>query len=227
MITRPPLPDDEGQMLAAEYVLGLLPQEERADFKRRLVAEPALAAVVRQWEEQFAGFADEIAPVVPPLTVKAGIEERLFKVEKTTLWSSVAFWRGLAVASVLGVVALGSWTMVQESAPQSVLVADVAGETNALKIAAFYDAATGELRLNRTQGEAVAGRSLELWLIAGQDVISLGVLPDTTPSRHTIPADLRAKFAGAVLAVTDEPAGGSPTGKATGPIVAKGALTSI
>jgi anti-sigma-K factor RskA len=227
MITRTPGPDDEGHMLAAEYVLGLLPTAERAAFKRRLSTEPALAAAVRQWEEHFATFADEIAPVAPSASVKERIEKQLFKTATPSLWNSLAFWRGLAVASVLGVVAIGSWTMLQQAAPQPVLVADVAGDANALKIAAFYDPATGELRLNRTQGQAVTGRSLELWLIAGKDVISLGVLPNTTPSHHTIPSALRAKFVGAVLAVTDEPAGGSPTGKATGPIVAKGALTSI
>ncbi len=227
MTTQPQMPDDDIHMLAAEYVLGLLPADERTAFKRRVSREPAVATAVRQWQEHFATFADEIVPVAPPPSVLARIETRLFKQAKPSLWNSLALWRTLAAASIMGVIALGGWNMLHQSPQPSVLVADIAGDPAALKLVALYDSTTGELRLNRTQGEPAAGRSFELWLIAGEDVTSLGVLPATTPSRHTIPPALRAKFAGAVLAVTDEPAGGSPTGKATGPIVAKGSLTSI
>jgi anti-sigma-K factor RskA len=65
-----------------------------------------------------------------------------------------------------------------------------------------------------------AGRSLELWAVPTSGAPrSLGVLPGGSGT-----VALRGKvLAGAdTLAVTIEPAGGSPTGKPTGPIVYAG-----
>ena len=53
--------------------------------------------------------------------------------------------------------------------------------------------------------------------------ISIGVLPQTGQGELDVPEDLRARLTeGVVLAVSLEPFGGSPTGKATGPVVALG-----
>jgi anti-sigma-K factor RskA len=228
---RPPEDDD---MLAAEYAIGVLQGEAREALARRIAGNPGLAASVRFWEEHFSQLAGEIAPVRPPQNALARIENRLFgsspTAQKPSLWDSLGFWRGLAVASLVAVVAIGAWNygLQQQSPPGQALVAEVAGEQGLVKLVAFYDETTGELRLNRTEGAATAGRSFELWLIAGQDApISLGVLPAETPSRHTIPVALRGKFVNGVLAVSDEPQGGSPTGAPTGAVLATGKLTSI
>ena len=107
-------------------------------------------------------------------------------------------------------------------------MAQVAGEANTVKLVAYYDEAKGELRLNRTEGAAATGRSFELWLIAGQDApVSLGVLPTANTTRLVVPVNIRAKFKGGVLAISDEPAGGSPTGAPTGAVLATGQLASI
>jgi anti-sigma-K factor RskA len=45
---------------------------------------------------------------------------------------------------------------------------------------------------------------------------------------HSVPEPLRAAMnSGALLAVTPEPQSGAPGGKATGPIIASGALQTI
>jgi anti-sigma-K factor RskA len=233
MTDRTPPLTAEDSVKAAEYALGVLQGDARRDFARRVSQDPALAAAVRQWDEHFIALADEIAPVEAPLHVQAALEKRLFatgiSTEKTSLWNSLWLWRGLTAASVAAVIAFAALNYnASPLPPASGLVAQVAGETNAVKLVAYYDEGKGELRLNRTEGDAASGRSFELWLIAGQDApVSLGVLPTDATGKVTVPANLRAKIKGGVLAISDEPRGGSPTGAPTGAVLATGALTAV
>jgi anti-sigma-K factor RskA len=92
----------------------------------------------------------------------------------------------------------------------------------------FYDARTGTLRLNRLSGEPPPGRSFELWLLVGKNApVSLGVLPAEVSGSVSLPTELRKAAAEATLAVSDEPAGGSPTGQPTGDILAAAKLNSV
>ncbi len=233
MTDRNPKLAQQDDILAAEYALGVLHGKARADFAQRLDGDLVLANAVRRWDEHYAHFAEEIAPVTPPSAVEAALEKRLFgdlTAAKPSLWSSLTLWRGLAFASLLGFVAIGTWALQQE-APlplEHALVAQVAAEQGPFKMVAYYEEATGQLRVNRLDGAANSGRSLELWLIAGKDApVSLGVLPGSATARMTMPKELRPKFKNGVLAVSDEPAGGSPTGAPTGAVLATGVLTEI
>ncbi len=219
-------------MLAAEYALGVLQGEARQNFVRRMEEDSALTAAVREWDEHFVSFTDEIAAVHPPRHIEAALEKRLFAPSlqaQPSMWNSLAFWRGLSIASVAAVVALGAWNLRPAvDVPGSGLVAQVAGEANTVILAAYYDDANGELRLNRTEGTAIAGRSFELWLIAGKDApVSLGLLPAETNGAILVPVSLRPKLKGGTLAISDEPQGGSTTGAPTGAVLATGQLTII
>jgi anti-sigma-K factor RskA len=223
MSKRPINPESDDGILAAEYALGLLRGEARDAFARRLANEPQLATSLRQWDEQFVAFADDIAPVEAPRSIEAALEKRLFAdAAKPSLWSSLNFWRGLSIASLAAVLALGAWNLQRPVSPGGpALVAQVAG-------VAYYDTAKGELRLNRVNGEAASGRSFELWLIAGKEApVSLGLLPAVATTSITIPENLRAKFKDGILAISDEPTGGSTTGAPTGAVLATGQLAVI
>ncbi|TIP55629.1 anti-sigma factor, partial [Mesorhizobium sp.] len=71
-------------------------------------------------------------------------------------------------------------------------------------------------------GERAAGKDFELWMIEGKNApVSMGVIPAGQTARMTISPAVQERLAqGAVLAVSLEPAGGSPTGQPTGPVVA-------
>lgn len=229
-MTEHPIEHDDDSVLAAEYALGVLQGPARDEFARRMSTNPGLAADVRAWNEHFASFAREIAPVAPPVGVQSQIERRLFGSEpKPSIWNSVAFWRGLALASIASVLAIGAWTIVNRLPPdQPALVAEVEGDAKAIELVAYYDAGKGELRLNRTAGKAGTNRSLELWLIIGNDTpVSLGVLPADPTARVAVPEKFRNKLKGSVLAISDEPAGGSPTGAPTGAVLGTGKLTDV
>jgi anti-sigma-K factor RskA len=187
---------------------------------------------VRYWEEHFAQIADVIEPVVPARQVFDKIERRLFSEAAPTrasLWNSLAFWRGLATAAIVGLLVLGAWNLRPIAPVESqALVAQVAGDQSQVRLFAYFDKASGELRLNRTGGAPATGRTLELWLLSGSDApVSLGVLPAETTSRRIVPGALRGKFAGGTLAISDEPLGGSSTGAPTGAVLATGKLSQI
>ncbi|MDZ7710578.1 MAG: anti-sigma factor [Roseovarius sp.] len=67
-----------------------------------------------------------------------------------------------------------------------------------------------------------------MWLIAGEAApVSLGVLPQDRRAALPVPEDLRPRLRTVVLAVSDAPPGGSPTGASTGAVLATGAVRDI
>jgi anti-sigma-K factor RskA len=223
-------PKDEDHILAGEYVLGVLPHAERQRFTERLAREPDLQKLVTAWEERLSPLADTVEPVAAPPAVWNAIESRLFPASaptKASWWNSLALWRGLAGGALAAALVMGTVLINQPDTGTADLVAQVAGESD-VKLLALYDPQSATLRINRTAGNAAQGRVLELWLIAGNDApVSLGVLPVDTTQRIVVPASLRDKLPNAVLAISDEPPGGSPTGLPTGAVLATGPLTAI
>lgn len=85
------------------------------------------------------------------------------------------------------------------------------------------DTASGTARVRPVAAEAPAGGSLELWYVgAGQAPKSLGLI-GRDAQRLALPAGADSLAAG-TFAVSAEPAGGSPTGQPTGPVVYSGKL---
>ena len=61
-------PDDIA--LIGEYALHLLDADARRVVDQRLLVEPALRALLRDWDEIFLSLADEFVEVAPPSRVK-------------------------------------------------------------------------------------------------------------------------------------------------------------
>ncbi|MFY9512148.1 MAG: hypothetical protein WAQ05_14355, partial [Rubrivivax sp.] len=64
--------------LAAEYVAGTLRGPARRRFEALLPGHPALRAAVRDWQDRLMPLTAAVEPVVPPATVWAGIDRRLW-----------------------------------------------------------------------------------------------------------------------------------------------------
>ena len=62
-------PNDDNEVLAAEYVLGTLDIEERAQAQRLVAHDSAFAAAVTQWERRLGELNVLVAPVEPPAAV--------------------------------------------------------------------------------------------------------------------------------------------------------------
>ena len=219
------LEHNDDRALAGEYVLGLLTPEELRAFEARLASEPELAAAVALWREDFVSFADEVAPVKPNAGVKRALDARLFgqaeKPQRPFAWLRMVLGGlALTVASIVAVMLL----VFPEPTPD--MRAEIAAEDASLVVAAAYFEDTGYLELQRKAGRAGEGRSLELWLIEGGNApVSLGVMPETEHSILKLDEATRARLKGGVLAVSDEPKGGSPTGAPTGAVLAVGNIS--
>lgn len=224
------IPQDDG-LLAAEYVLRLLDPVEDAAFRARLAQEPALAAEVTAWTTRLSGLDASVAEVAPRSAVKTGLERRLFgQPARPSFWQRAGLWQALSLASVAvaAFFALQSLQPPQPIAPTPLFVSEIAAEDQSLRLLAVYDSAAGEVRLTRTAGSAAEGRVLQLWAIAGEAApVSLGVLPEDSTTAVILPEALRPGIAGLILAVSDEPPGGSPTGAPTGAVLAVGAVSAL
>jgi len=227
--------DDD--VVAAEYVLGVLSGAERMEVARRADEDRAFAMLVAAWEERLAGMNEAFGEERPPRDAIAKIEDRLFALDPVQkkanagLWTSLAFWRGLAVAT-FAMVAILAGTLVMRDIgtglPREELVASLSADDSGATFLAVK-AADGNIRITRTGEEPPSGRSHELWVIvADRDPISLGLVTPEGTTSTILPSDIaRMPDDALTLAVTLEPAGGAPEGKPTGPVIAAGHLKRI
>lgn len=224
------LPDDE--LLAAEYALGVLAGEERAAAVERAAREPSFAALIAAWEERLAPWAGEIDEAAPPPHLWDGIVAALPPAaapQRGGLWQSLAFWRGLALASgALAAACVAALVYFGTLSQPSPLVAAIDGGGHH-HFVATVDRKRGTIAVVPAAFAAVPAKVPELWLIpAGGKPHPLGLLQAGQTVIITIPRALIPHTTrNAVLAVSLEPPGGSPTGQPTGPVIAQGKLTTL
>ena len=129
--------------------------------------------------------------VEAPASVKAALDRRLFsggsaaerrgaEAGRPGFWSSLAFWRALAIAALaaLAVYVAMPYVSPPTEAPQLRLVASLAAEGSDVHYLAVYDAAEGEVALSHVSGDRAAGRDFELWMIEGGNApVSMGIIP--------------------------------------------------
>lgn len=233
-------PDPRGGE-AIEYVLGTLDQAERAAFERDLPGDPALAATVHSWEDLLASLAIAVPSVEPKPELWRAIEAAIGPSRSATivpfptaadvsrLRRSRSLWRGGAlaagaIAAVLALLVAAPQFLPQPQPPALLAVVNRSGELPALLVR--VDQRNGIVQVRSLAAETPPDRSLELWsLVQGEKPRSLGLL-GTGATRVSLPAGEAARLAGATIAVSVEPKGGSTTGAPTGAVVYSGKLVS-
>ncbi|WP_375691372.1 anti-sigma factor domain-containing protein [Pseudooceanicola sp. LIPI14-2-Ac024] len=222
---------DEDRVLSGEYVLGLLDAAERSAFEARLAQEPDLRAHVAAWEDDFAAMAATLPEVAPPASIWTRIERELFASgQGGSFWSRVGVLQivlGAAAAALIAFAAVQFDILGPPFDPE--FRADIVAEDAGLSFVAEYDTETGNLLLTRAAGGPAPGRSLEIWLVAGSDApVSIMVWPNGSEREEIIlPAPVAAALPRGILAISDEPEGGSPTGAPTGAVLATGEVQPI
>jgi anti-sigma-K factor RskA len=114
--------------------------------------------------------------------------------------------------------------------PQELLVAVLAGPDAKPVLVASADRGGRYLTVKPVaRVDVAAGRALELWALPeGKDPRSLGLIPASGIGRVALAAPAGIVFETTPgLAVSLEPAGGSPTGKPTGPVLYSGGVERL
>jgi anti-sigma-K factor RskA len=233
-------PDRDDRFHAAEFVLGLLDAETHAAAERRVHSDTAFAREVAAWQKHFAAFDDTADPVVPPEDLWRRIEAGMgaaapaAQVAPPSLlrrfWNSlgalrVAALSGTAAAVAFAFLAVVSLRHADEVAARkpvyvAILVDDATRQAGAI-VNAFADGRVEMIPL--VDMSVPAGRALQVWTLWNREVgpRSVGLLDRA----RATPLDLQrlpTTAADQLFEITLEPAGGSPTGRPTGPILYKG-----
>lgn len=228
--SRPDLAD----RLAAEYVTGMLRGPARRRFEKLLPAHPGLRDAVRSWQDRLMPLTAEIAPQKPSPQVWQRIEAKLRGGAPVPepWWRRLAFWRGFSAVGTA--LALGLALLVVSPGPVqppivvvlSAAAAPPGAPAGAIAPASFVASISADGRALVTKPlvnvSMEAGRSLELWSLPPQGAPrSLGVIAADKP---TVVQRGKVLDGTTGFAVSLEPAGGSPTGAPTGPILYVGKL---
>lgn len=221
------IPEDEA--LAAEYVLRLLDADAEQAFAARLQTHPDLRAHVQFWEAELATMAMDLPEDTPSPSVRAKLVAELggeaVRPRRGWAWGRGWAWNWLAFPA-MAAVALAAFLffspMLRGPAFDPTHHATLISQDGGLHIEAGYAPDGNLFKVIPEQGRPATGRDFELWVI-GADApapVSLGVIPADRESLFEITPEIAALIDGGTLAVSDEPAGGSPTGAPTGAILA-------
>lgn len=221
------------EYLAAEYVLGTLHGPARRRFDRLITDRADVRLAVWRWESHLNAFASGLVPRDPPRRVWKNIRERV-DLSQPAKTAFVRRWRGLWLA--IPTVVAAAWLAIAilptlVPAPTAERMAVFADESAEALWVISADLDKGLIRTKVVNAPALSsGKSYELWILPAEGPpLSLGLLPLAAGSTETpISAPLVTALAGAGrLAISLEPAGGSPTGVPTGPVVYVASLVTI
>ncbi|MGH7067889.1 MAG: anti-sigma factor [Acetobacteraceae bacterium] len=230
--------DDLGDrdLQAAEYVLGTLEAEAAQRLERAAAADPTLAAAVTQWERRLAPLAHLVPPAPPPAALWARIaasasrsSPREIEVKQANFLSrlakSLAFWR-LTTASALVLAAVFAGLFFVRPAKPPMVMGTITPTNASVPVFVAEMQPNGALLIRALSPVKVAeGKTLELWALpaGAKRPVALGMLPPSGMRIQTA-ADLGNATE---LMISLEPAGGSPTGTPTGPVMYQGRLSRI
>lgn len=217
-------------LLAAEYVLGVMRGRARQRYERLHTTSPALRQHQIYWEGRLAGLALRL----PPRTPRARVWEEIERRTRTTsqplaharpvLWDRAGFWQFVSMAAALAAITMGVLLrQVPDSGSMDYVAIVQADQGDGLWMI------TADMKRKQLRCKSMGSRypistdqDLELWMFVQDEAapVSLGVLPKQGEMMMPLDPGLLAKFARAKgLAVSLEPAGGSRTGAPTGPVL--------
>jgi anti-sigma-K factor RskA len=229
-MTEDPLTDAAG-----EYALGLLEGEDLRQARHRALTDPGFAAQVARWRGRLSPLVDEVAEEEAPASAWRRIERSLGPTagdNVVILRRRVNVWRATtaaitAVAASLALVVFTRHIPQRTEAAAQPMVAMIKADDQVAAVAS-WDRSSRRLLVSEVHMPVSPRHDYQLWVIAvGGKPHSLGVMP-ARPYMQLVLAERIGAFVGrgATLAVSLEPAGGSPTNQPSGPVVASGPITA-
>jgi len=222
------------EILAGEYVLGTLHGAARRRFERLLREDATLRQSVEAWERRLNPLAEALSPVEPPPKVWQALQARIAPpmAIRPTLWYRIEFWRpfGLITSALALILLLYLGLAPSPELPPSYVAVLIDSQAQSVwLVSATKQSRQITIEVLKPQPIS-ADKAFELWALlgVGQAPRSLGLIPGSGRKTITLPTQAGKALADTIaLAVSLEPAGGSPTGVATGPVLYQGAWLSL
>lgn len=219
--------------LAAAYVLGTLRGHARRRFGGYMHDDAALRRTVAEWNGRLGAMAEFAPSVAPRPRLWRGIENRLGLRKEVPAWQfwrgGLGFWRTLGVTSSRVAALLLVAVMQERGAPAISDIATLTDEQARTALLVLADRKQEQLTVRLVETQPLApNQVLQLWAVSrlGKPR-SLGLLEGgralSLPlTRQALGGDV------ALLAVSLEPAGGSPNPDGpSGPILYKGGWVRV
>jgi anti-sigma-K factor RskA len=227
-------------LVAAEYVLGTLPADERAAAALRARRERPLAEAIDAWSRRLGPLVEAIPPREAPAHIwpqiearidarsheQSGTEAQIIRIERRLgRWRTGAIAASAMAASLM--LFVGYRELVQPPQDRT-LVAVLQKDAQSPAFLVSVDLDKRLLTIRPVAAEPQRGKSYELWLVNDELKAprSLGIVGDKpfTVVHPQLAGYSPKVIEQATLAVSLEPEGGSPTGAPTGPVLWAGKL---
>lgn len=247
---------DLKERLASEYVLGTLSGRARRRFEAWMREDADLRRTVAEWGTRLNPLTAALPDVAPHARVWNAVAARIAPkgvgeapgAASTSVWDSLAFWRGLGLAASGLAAALLVFVgvrppqivervqVVEREVEKPMRVSDGANPWQPSYVATLKDKdgktmlmiyvgrKSDELWVKYEGDNMPKDASLELWgLDTNGQPKSLGLIKETGKNMIKLP-DMAEKSVATykTLAVSMEPMGGSKMGTPTGPVMYKG-----
>jgi anti-sigma-K factor RskA len=223
--------------LAAEYVLGTLSGRVRRRFAQLMRYDIELRGTVAAWESRLTPLVAAVPEVSPPARVWQAIAARIgARQVESGWWAKLGLWRGAAAVSAALVIVLATLLVTRQ--PGENIASTVAvladGKSQPAIVVSWLPQSTlsrQHLKIKMLTAPALPpGKSFELWMLPGGSAapVSLGVIGTDLTQTITV-TDSAGKMLTTIvaMAVSVEPAGGSPTGLPTGPVILSGPWVKV
>lgn len=222
--------------LADDYVLGLLDPVEAAEVERLIATDEAAAHAVGRARDRFLALDLTAAPAELPADFAARVESAVAAAGAEERQDAPAApaaanqnvprgrrrsWTAAAAAVIALGLGIGIGTMVSVTEPVVVAVLLDADGAPAAVVEDFgNDTATVRFLADV---DVPPGQVMQVWTLPSKErgPVSLGLVERARPATLRW-SDLPAPAGNQLYEITLEQAGGSPTGRPTGPILAKG-----
>jgi anti-sigma-K factor RskA len=215
---------------ADEYVLGLLEPAEAAEIEAEMERDAELKAAIAASRERFLPLDTGVEPAPVDETLWQRIEAELPAQQAAPVTRPAANdnprdgWRITALSALAATLLLAigmTWSLMRVTEPVviAVLISET-GEAQAVVEDFGNDSAT--VRLLR-DFDVPADKTIQVWTLPSREMgpVSLGLMDRARSARLQGPS-LPAPRSEQLYEITLEQQGGSPTGRPTGPILAKG-----
>ena len=232
---------DARNRLAAEYVVGTQTHRVRARIAWLARGDVALRAAIATWNAMLTPLAAAAPEVTPPARVWRAIEARIAgrvfgSRPAVSVWERLGLWRFAAGLSAACAVLLAVYIQQMPApAPAMSSVAVLSDDKQQPALVIMWPPQTKPQNRHvmvraLTQTAPPEGKSYELWMLPTptSKPVSLGVIGRDARQVIELTAAASIMIPGIWgMAITVEPAGGSPTGQPTGPVIYSGPCVKV